>query len=172
MKKKTKVEYFIQMTNFLMGRCGLKKPVEIIQDNRLDCPCCVDDYNNKKKISVKYNAKELKKHPQCYILNFILHEIGHLKIVMPYSTDAEMILCERAAEKFSWKVMKKDYPTAYNSLLKIIKKNRTLHTLFNDKKAQMPYYWAYKKIKEYQLTTTKDDLKWLSKAEKNIENHE
>lgn len=168
MKKQSKSQYFVQMTNFLMGRFGFEKPIEISRDNRIDCPCCVAEWDNPEKIKIQYHSRRMGQCPKIYILNFLLHEIGHLINNMVYDTNDEIILSERAAEAFSVKVMKEEFPKLYNKMLKRMKEKRTLYRIFKEKKGRMPYYWAYKTIKEYKITTSKEDLLWLKNAEKKL----
>lgn len=157
-----KIKYFIQMTNFLMGKCGLDKPIEIKKYNKMDCPCIIDNWDDDKKIKIKYNPKILNKQPLCYILNLILHEIGHLINKLPYNTDNEIINSEYEAEKFSLKFMKNHFPKEYEKQLKVIKSKGILYSLFKDRKYKNPYYFAYKKIKEYKLTISKKDLQLIN----------
>lgn len=166
---KTKEIYFIKMTNFLMGRYKFDKPIEIRRDNRMDCPCAIDNWGNNDKILVRYNTKRLKGESYPYILNFILHEIGHLIHNMPYECDIDCIKSERKAEKFALKEMKKDYNKEYNILIKAFEKDKALLKIF--KEIRNPYYWAFKNIKEYKSTISKEDLLWLKKQTKKIKNY-
>ena len=168
MKKEPKWKYFERMTHFLMGRFGFDKPITVVRDNRLDCPCCVANWDDTENIQVKYNSRRLGQLPYPYVLSFILHEIGHLVNSLPYETPDEIIISEREAERFSNKWMKKEYPTMYKQMLKRMKEKKSLLKMFKSKGDRYPYYWAYKELQEYKQTTSKEDLKWLEKQEKKL----
>ena len=168
MRHQTKTQYFIRTTTFLLGRYGFDKSVEIVRDNRMDCPCCVDNWDDTVRIRIKYSIKQLNKHPVCYVLKFLLHEIGHLINNLSYVTAIDQINSERTAEKFALKKMKKDFSKEYKELLILFKECKVLLGFFKDTSIRTPYYWAYSKIKEYRHATSQEDLKWIQKQMKKI----
>lgn len=166
MKKEAKWKYFVRMTHFLMGRYGFCKPLEVTRDNRLDCPCCVESWEDETKIKIKYHTRRLGQNCYGFVLSFLLHEIGHLENNLSYSTKEEVIESEYRAEKFAVDTMRKEHPKEYKEMLKVMMEKKSLVKIFKEKKCRFPYYWAFKKIKEYRITLTKEDLKWLKKKEK------
>jgi len=168
MRKEPKWKYFVRMAHFLMGRFGFDKPLVVVRDNRIDCPCCVDDWNDAEKIKIQYHSRRLGRVPYCYVLSFLLHEIGHLVNEMPYATDMEVIESEREAERFSNETIKEEYPEVYKQMIKEMRKRKSLVKIFREKTCRNPYYWAYKELKEYKITTSKEDKKWLRKKESQL----
>jgi len=169
MRKKSKWEYFVKMTHFLMGKYGFDKPLEVVRDNRIDCCCCVADWDDKSKIKIQYHSRRLGQVPDCYILNYILHEIGHLINNKNYATEYEIIQSEYEAEKFSVDTLKSDYPKLYKEMLKKMTKKKSMLKLFKNKSDRNPYYWAYKEIEEYWNTISKEDKQWLIQKEQKLQ---
>lgn len=145
--KETKVQFFLRMFYYWCGKLNLKRPIQAIQDNRLDCSACVDNWDNQKKICVRYNAQVLRMKPKHALLSDIFHEIGHILQNLPYDTEDEMIECEFQAEDFSCQMMKKFYPKQYQQYLRWFKKRKKMKEYQQNKTI---YYKAFIRIKDYK----------------------
>jgi len=154
-------QYFITTSYFLMGKHGVTTPVEVVRDNRIDCPCCVDQWDNKEKIRIKFNSKLIRNCSKSYIMSVILHEIGHILQDLPYATEQEIIDCEHQAELFALSTLKKHYKNDYKEVKKQIKNMKSLKICFENDKIRNPYYWAFKKIPEYWNSLSKKEQKEL-----------
>ena len=165
MRKQPRWKYFIEMTNFWMGKLGFSNPIEIRRDNRLDCPCAVitaEDWTKEAKITMAYNSRRLSREPIGVTLSNIFHEIGHLLERLPYDAKEEQIASEYAAERFSVTMMKKHYPELFKEVIEHITKKRILYKYY---KVARVYYEAYVRIPEYEKTMTKKDKEKIKKLQ-------
>lgn len=153
MKKETKSQQLIRLFHYWCGRLKLPKPIITLRDNRMDCCCAVDNWEDKKKICLKYHTKRLGQYKKYVLVNLIFHEIGHLIHKLPYNTYKQQINSEYRAEKFSLDMMKKYYTKQYKLFLKWLKRTQKL---LQYKKKDKLYYNAYKRIKEYRETIKND----------------
>lgn len=149
MKKKSKEKLFLEAFHYWCGRVGIKKIITSIKDDRMNCPCCIDNWSDKEKICLRYNLKKLKTMILAEIYLDVFHEIGHLLENMLYDTDKQKIICERKAEKFALKMLKRNYPKYYNFLLFYYTKTQRILKL---KEVDIIYYEAFRHIKEYRRT--------------------
>ncbi|MHA1437940.1 MAG: hypothetical protein ACTSPD_10220 [Promethearchaeota archaeon] len=149
MRKRTKAQYFVKMFIFWMGKLGFEKPIDAVKDNRMDCPCCIENWYDPHKICLKYHTRRLGQYSKSYLLNFVFHEIGHLCENLPYDTDEQKVLSERKAEMFSVRMMKKYYPKEYQKMLKRMTERNSLIKM---KKDDPLYYKAYLSIADYRNT--------------------
>lgn len=149
MRREPRYVWFTRLFIFWMGKQNFKRPVQTIRDNRLDCLCCIDNWNDPERICLKYHSKKISREPQYMLINCVFHEIGHLVNMMPYTTKEEMILSERRAEQYAIRMMKKHYPKQYKQLLNYMTKHQVMKEL---EKEEPLYYNAYIKIKDYRKT--------------------
>jgi len=150
MKKKTKSEELIKLFHYWCGRLKLDKPIETYKDNRLDCTVCVDNWDDKNKICLKYNSRKLEQLKKFEIIEDVFHEIGHIiERTLPYDTEEQIIEAEYKAENFAFNMMKKYYAKQYKMLLKYFIKTNMMKKL--NKKLPI-YYKAFSRIKDYKNT--------------------
>lgn len=149
MKKETKAQFLVRYFTYWCGRLKLPKPVIALKDNRLGCTCCIDNWNDKTQICLKYNTKKLRRTPNSFLLSYALHEVGHLIDNLPYDTYEEKVESEYKAEKFAVNTMKKNYPKQYKLLLEYLRIKKTMKNL---KKKEPLYFEAYIRIKDYKDT--------------------
>ena len=145
--KETKSQYLTRLFHYWCGRCKVKKPVIVIEDKRIKSPMLIDNYQDEKKVCMRYNPNIIKNEKKFVIINYIFHEIGHLLHNLPYNTYKQQVKAEREAEKFSLAMMKKYYPKQYKNFIQYIKEKKILENLKNTDKL---YYDAFKFIKEYK----------------------
>jgi len=144
--RKTKSQELIQLFHYWCGRLKINKPVELIKDNRIDCPMEIITDDNT-KIIAKYNSRIIGQYPHCILLGYIFHEISHILNNLSYNTYKEKVYSEYRAEKSAHSMLQKYYPKEYLEILKYYKKKQTLKKLY---KKQRLYYDAFIKIKEYK----------------------
>lgn len=148
-KRKTRATYLVKMFHYWCGKLGLPKPIDTVQDNRMDSHCCVDNWEDKNKMVLKYHTRRLGQFVKCELINTVFHEIGHIINHLPYDTEAQQIESEYRAELFSIKMMKKHKPRLYKMLLQRMRQQQSMIKL---KKKDPLYYKAWIRIKDYRET--------------------
>lgn len=147
MKKETNAQLMVKLFHYWCGRLKLPKPIITIKDNRMDCECAVDNWDDKEKICLRYHTRKLGRKPKCIIINLVFHEIGHLIHKLPYNTYKQQVDSEYQAERFSLDMMKKYYPKQYRLTIKWFKEIDYIKKM---KKKDKLYYDAYRRIREYK----------------------
>ena len=122
----------------------LNTTIPIVKDSRFKAHL-ITDWDNK---VVKYNPYYVRHWGEAEIMAGIFHEIRHIiQGEIPYDTKESMILCERDAEEYCIKMIKRYYPLHLKELISYSKKqlkNRIWRKNFPI------HYKAFKDIKEYQ----------------------
>ena len=118
--RQTRAQYFIELFHYWMGRLGLQNDVPTIRDNRYDCHACILQEDDG-KATLKYNANRLAKWSKPYIIQGVLHEIGHYINNAPYNTEEEQVYEELSAEIFALTMMRCYYPKEYKDYIKEIR---------------------------------------------------
>ena len=149
--KKTKAQVLIQLFHYWCGRLKLK-PVELIKDNRQDCPLSVSNWDEVNKIAVRYHTRRLGQKDYFVFIGDMFHEIGHLIHNLPYDTYEEKKYSEYKAEMFGLKMMRKHYPEEYTKLIQKFIKKQTMTKFKKGDKQDRLYYDSWIKIKVYRDT--------------------
>ena len=146
MKGLKNYEVLIAVFEHWRKRCGIKE-VPIKRENRSDCFAAIVNYDNPDKMYLEYNSKKLGGLPLGLVINIALHEVGHLKHQLPFSTFIQKVEAEYAAETFAVDVMKKHFPKLHMKHTIKWAKNK----LSDEKwcKKEISHSMAYARIKEY-----------------------
>ena len=135
---------FINLANFWAGKF-FDRPVLIKKDNRMNCPCAIQQ--NEEGYYLAYNSKILNHKKPFYLPGFVFHELGHILIEGKYITKEDQIDEERRVEEFSLMLHRYYYPDDYNNMVKHVRRYKSISKLKNISEI---HYLAFKDIKEYK----------------------
>ena len=139
---KRKIRFFRELFCYWAGRFNLSKDIKFRKDKTDICAVQKDENS----ITLFYCPKDVAELTKTEMIELVLHEIGHLINDMPYRTKQEQLVSEYYAAQFAINVIKEQYPTILDSVLKLLYKVIKAKT----NKDNRIYQKAYKKIPEMQ----------------------
>lgn len=148
----TNTQFFLLVFDYWAKKKGFSD-ITKTEDKRITSPAMIvtEIYRNKTTFSLLYNSEHLKQIPFYMVMQFSLHEVGHLVDKhQEYETVDEQIRSELYAEQWSLKILKRYYRVLYYKVCKKSKRFLKYLSAVRNLKSYKVYYKAYSKIKEYK----------------------